>query len=63
VAPTLRYGPERAYDVGPVDPGSGLPLFAYDTMPIYFGNCLIDDKGTDDPADDETVCMDRVFPF
>jgi len=64
VAPTLRYGPERAYDIGPTDPDTGLPLFAYDTMPVYFGNCLIDDKGTpDDPADDETVCMDRVFPF
>ena len=64
VLPSQRYGPERAYDVGPTDPDTGLPRFAYDTMPVYFGNCLIDDKGTpDDPADDETICLDRVFPF
>jgi len=51
-----RFGPIRAYDAD-----NTLP---YDLMPVYFGTCFLDDKGTDDGgADDEMVCADRVFPF
>jgi hypothetical protein len=33
-------------------------------MPIYFGNCFVDNKETPgDPSDDVTLCKDGVFPF
>jgi hypothetical protein len=50
-----RFGPVRAYDADPTLP--------YDLMPIYFGSCLFDDKGDADPLNDETLCMDGIFPF
>lgn len=70
---TDRFGPLNAYDSGYVDytmqnPIEGLPdievLAPFDLMPIYFGNCFIDNKETPgDDTDDETICGDGVFPF
>jgi hypothetical protein len=62
---TDRFGPTTGWDTGiedsPGDPNSRLP---YDLMPMYFYNCLVDDKGTPgDTSDDETICKDNVFPF
>jgi hypothetical protein len=50
-----RYGPVRAFDVD--------PLLPYDLMPVYFGSCLLDNKGDADPTNDETICGDGLFPF
>ena len=61
--PTERFGPVNAYDSGyeetlPDDTTVRLP---YDLMPIYFGNCFVDDKGTPaDDTDDTFRCWDSA---
>ncbi len=54
-----RFGPTNAYDTGYLDvlAGGAFSPLPYDLMPIYFGNCYIDE------SDGSTVCMDNVFPF
>jgi len=62
-APILdRYGPTNAWSTGIVEGPSELPL-PYDLLPVYFGTCIEDDKGTVETTDDETICADNVFPF
>ncbi len=62
-APILdRYGPTNAWSTGIVEGASELPL-PYDLLPVYFGTCIEDDKGTVETTDDETICKDNVFPF
>jgi hypothetical protein len=62
---TERFGPVNAYDTGYTDtlPDGSSVRVPFDLMPVYFGNCFIDDKGNSDPADDETLCGDGIFPF
>ena len=56
-----RYGPTTAFETGMTEDSLRLP---YDLMPVYFGSCFVDDKGTPfDSSDDETICRDNVFPF
>jgi hypothetical protein len=50
-----RFGPVRAYDAN--------PLLQYDRMPVYFGSCIFDNKADGDPANDEILCGDGLFPF
>ncbi len=61
-----RFGPLNAYDTGYLDileNGSSWPV-PYDLMPIYFGNCFVDDRDTPgDTSDDQTLCLDNVFPY
>ena len=57
-----RYGPTNAFSTGIVEGPMELPL-PYDLLPVYFGTCIEDDKGTPETTDDETVCRDNVFPF
>ncbi len=62
-APILdRYGPTNAWSTGIVEGDLELPL-PYDLLPVYFGTCFEDDKGTEATIDDQTVCADNVFPF
>jgi len=59
-----RYGPTIATDID--------TRWSFDTMPIYFGSCVVDTKGTvlrdptdpsyDPLADDTWTCVDGVFP-
>ncbi len=61
---TDRFGPVTGWDTGLEDvPGDSTTRLPYDLMPVYFGNCFVDSKETDDPSDDETICKDNVFPF
>jgi hypothetical protein len=62
---TDRFGPTNAYATGYAESladGTTAQL-PFDLMPVYFGNYLLDDKGTPDPSDDETLFSDGVFPF
>jgi len=57
-----RFGPLNAFDTLAVDENGD--RLAYDLMPIYFGSCFLDDKGTPaDTTDDTIMCGDRIFPF
>jgi hypothetical protein len=71
---TDRFGPLNAYDTGWVDysysdPGPPITVVdvppPFDLMPMYFGNCFIDNMQTPlDDTDDVTLCDDSyVFPF
>ncbi len=70
---TDRFGPLNAYDTGWVDysysdPGPPVTVVdvppPFDLMPIYFGNCFVDNMQTPgDDTDDVTLCQDNVFPF
>ncbi len=72
-ATTDRFGPVNAYDTGWIDytytdPGPPVTQVdvppPYDLMPIYFGNCFVDNMQTPaDDTDDVTLCKDNVFPF
>jgi hypothetical protein len=50
-----RFGPVRAFDAN--------DTLQYDRLPVYFGSCIFDDKADGDPANDETLCGDGIFPF
>ncbi len=61
---TDRFGPTSGWDTGLEDvPGDATTRLPYDLMPMYFYSCLVDDKDTADPSDDETLCRDNVYPF
>ncbi len=73
-AVTERFGLTNAYDTGYLEtlPDASTLRLPYDLMPVYFGNCFMDDKGTPaDDTDDEPRCWDTtgepdttmVFPF
>jgi hypothetical protein len=69
-----RFGPTNAYDTGYLEtlPDTSTLRLPYDLMPVYFGNCFMDDGGTPaDESDDVPRCWDStgepdttmVFPF
>jgi hypothetical protein len=71
---TDRFGPLNAYDTGWVDytysdPGPPITVVnvspPFDLMPMYFGNCFVDNMQTPlDDTDDVTLCdSNHVFPF
>ena len=64
-AVTTRFGPTTGWDTGYERvPGDATTRVSYDLMPIYFGTCFEDDKGTPaDTSDDTIMCGDRIFPF
>lgn len=64
-AVTDRFGPVNAYETGYEEllEDFSYARLPFDLMPVYFGNYLLDDKGTPDPSDDETLVADGVFPF
>ncbi|HSN55194.1 MAG TPA: hypothetical protein VLT32_10995, partial [Candidatus Sulfomarinibacteraceae bacterium] len=64
-AVTDRFGPVNAYETGYEEllEDFSYARLPFDLMPMYFGNYLLDDKGTADPSDDETLFSDGVFPF
>lgn len=60
-----RFGPLNAWDSGIEEVvGTATRRLPYDLMPVYFGSCFMDTKGTPlDASDDAMVCKDNVFPF